>query len=1102
MPKKGVNLNQLNSFHKINGVKIKREYSRFENLQVLALPSDRTPIELAQSYLQSGLVEYAEPDYVLKLHQLTPNDPLYTNGSQWNLNNIGQFGGTPDADIDAPEGWGILNSASNVIVAVIDSGIRYTHEDLAPNMWINPGEIPGNGIDDDKNGYIDDVYGINAIDGAQNPGNPYDDYGHGTHVAGIIGAVGNNGKGVSGVAWRIKIMALKFIDASDSGYVSDAIECVNYAINKGARIINASFGSPTYSSSLQTALNNARSAGIIVVASAGNESQNNDSTPSYPASYNLDNIISVLATDINDNLANYSNYGATSVDVGAPGSSIYSTFFASDTSYIYLSGTSMAAPHISGACALAMERYPLSSYNQIIKRVLESVDKLPSLAGKCVSGGRINLYKLLSNYQIVYTNYLWISTNGMTQISLADNGVSGTILLPFPFNFYGSTKQFIYIGANGLLGFNPNGLDKASNTSLGNTNTPNDAIYVYWDDLNPTSKGTIHYGVVGSAPYRQFVVTWTGVPRKTASSVTLTFQAILQETSQRIILQYQQTQPGKLLSGGGGTSATVGIENATGEMAAEFIANGSPITLTNNMAVAFIPYLSDGISIGPAGDLIASGPVGGPFTPQSQLYYITNTGGLEVSWSASTSADWVSISPKTGILSVGQTTNVTVSINTNAYRLGIGTYNTDLTFSNLTGGSGSTRRSIMLIVNGTNAVLEISPLTGINSTGYTGGPFSPQNALYTLLNSGDAPLEWRASCGVNWISLSETNGRLSPMASSILVVSINTNANLLASGVYTGVISIQNITTGSGSVQLTATLTVQDRPGILAILPDSGFESSGIVGVGFNPAQGYYTFTNAGAGRLLWTAYNTENWLSIYPTNGLLEPGETNLFEIKITTNALNLSAGNYSDIINIFTTNGTSERYTIFASLNVYPKPANLVIMDESTHYFETFVGTGINSNLVLKLINNGGSNLFWNATASSEWIILNAESGILPPSATNEIELTFNSEIIGSLQFGVYTNTVTFSNLFNPQNVVQLNYVLRIRRLPELVALISQDEAKFKIIIYGEPDQTYVIESSTNLYRWTPIYTNTTSSEGVMEYFENLVRSESRYFYRARLP
>jgi subtilisin family serine protease len=189
-----------------------------------------------QQYQTSGLVEYAQFDFIYHAF-ITPNDPLFTN--QWALNNTGQPGGTPDADIDAPEGWDIQSQAPNIVVAVTDTGARLTHEDLTENLWVNAGEIPGNGIDDDGNGYKDDVHGINAI---TESGDPSDDAGHGTHVAGIIGARGNNDKGVSGVAWQLKLMILKWLDSEGEGSDADALECLEYAKNKGAQIVNASWG--------------------------------------------------------------------------------------------------------------------------------------------------------------------------------------------------------------------------------------------------------------------------------------------------------------------------------------------------------------------------------------------------------------------------------------------------------------------------------------------------------------------------------------------------------------------------------------------------------------------------------------------------------------------------------------------------------------------------------------------------------------------------------------------------------------------------------------------------------------------------------------------
>ncbi|MDO8586327.1 MAG: S8 family serine peptidase [Armatimonadota bacterium] len=397
-PKRGLALFRLEELHGQHGVRVRRIFARIGNLQVIELPKGAGVLDLIDKYNKSGLVEYAEPDYIVSTCATEPNDPKYVDGTLWSLNNTGQNGGTADADIDAPEGWDIIHDAPTVIVAVIDTGARYTHEDLAANMWSNPGETPGNGIDDDGNVYVDDVYGINAITAS---GNPNDDNGHGTHVSGTIGAVGNNSKGVAGVAWRVKIMACKFADSGGSGYTSDEIECIDYAISKGAHIINASWGGPNYNQSLYDAIAAARDAGIIFVAAAGNGGSdqigdNNDIVPEYPASYDLDNIVSVAATDRNDGLASFSNYGLNSVDLGAPGASITSAVNTSDSAYGVKSGTSMAAPHVSGALALLAAAYPGDTYSQLTARLLTTTDPIPALDGKCQTDGRLNLYGALT----------------------------------------------------------------------------------------------------------------------------------------------------------------------------------------------------------------------------------------------------------------------------------------------------------------------------------------------------------------------------------------------------------------------------------------------------------------------------------------------------------------------------------------------------------------------------------------------------------------------------------------------------------------------------------------------------------------------------------
>ncbi len=325
--REGAGIRALSSFRS-QGVSIAKEFrtlSRMKGKRYLLLKSNTlTTQELINILRKDPNVELVSPNYIYRAFAV-PNDPRF--GDLWGLNNTGQTGGTPDADIDAPEAWNTTTGSSSVVIAVIDTGVDYTHEDLAANMWVNPGENCTNGIDDDGNGYVDDCYGI---DTANNDSDPMDDNGHGTHVAGTIAAVGNNGVGVTGVNWSAKIMALKFLAADGSGSTAGAIECIEYAVNmkiKGVNVvaINASWGGPNFDPLLRDAIAAAGDAGILFVAAAGNEGNDNDSTPSYPASYDLPNIISVAATDHNDQLATFSNYGATSVDLAAPGVDILST---------------------------------------------------------------------------------------------------------------------------------------------------------------------------------------------------------------------------------------------------------------------------------------------------------------------------------------------------------------------------------------------------------------------------------------------------------------------------------------------------------------------------------------------------------------------------------------------------------------------------------------------------------------------------------------------------------------------------------------------------------------------------------------------------------
>ena len=335
-------------------------------------------------------VRFVEPNAIIHTDAL-PNDPSF--GNQWGLRNTGQSfnfsSATPGDDIHAAGAWDVTTGSKAVTVAVVDSGVDATHPDLASNIWANPGEscagCATNGVDDDGNGFVDDAHGWNCLAGSNNPA---DDNGHGTHVAGIIGAAGNNGTGVSGVDWRVSLMPVKFVGADGSGTTADAICGILYAVANGANVINASWGDTDYSQALYDAIAQADQHGVLFVAAAGNDGENNDSSPHYPASYNLPNVISVAATDANDNLSWFSDYGPGSVDIGAPGQNILSTW--PGGGYRYEDGTSMATPFVTGAAALVKAADPSATAVGIKALLMGTADPAADLSGVVASGGRLD----------------------------------------------------------------------------------------------------------------------------------------------------------------------------------------------------------------------------------------------------------------------------------------------------------------------------------------------------------------------------------------------------------------------------------------------------------------------------------------------------------------------------------------------------------------------------------------------------------------------------------------------------------------------------------------------------------------------------------------
>ncbi|MFM9116404.1 MAG: S8 family serine peptidase [Planctomycetota bacterium] len=569
------------------------------------------PAQVRDWLSTNDVVQSFSSDSVVSVER-APNDSLYST-YLWGLENTGQFSGTVDADIDAEAAWDRTTGSSNTVVAVIDTGIDYTHPDLAPNMWVNPGEVAGDGIDNDGNGFVDDIYGYDFFN---NDGNPLDDQYHGTHVAGTIGARGNNSIGVVGVNWDVKLMALKFLNSSGQGYVSDSVLATNYATmmnerGTNVRVINASYGGGGYDASVASSIARFGDAGGLFVAAAGNAGSNNDSAPFYPAAYGLPNMVAVAASTRTETLASFSNYGATTVDLAAPGLEIASTY--PGNQYAYLSGTSMASPHVAGAAALAFSEFPDATYGEIRQALRSGVDLKSAYSGKTITGGRLNvngtLNYLAANAPSTPSIYLHAAqtyesldlTPGSSGVTTLLNSSSGTTtaavnLAANTFRFYGTNytgATSLYVSENGLITFGSANSSGSNNNLVSSPTQP--TIAPFWDDLvlGSTNGGAVlakleDTNADGTAD--RLIVEWSNVTGTNVSSTIGTFQAILElntgNSDGRITFNYPDLDFG-LTAMNRGTSATIGVSNGSASGARELISfnNGTHALINSGTAI-------------------------------------------------------------------------------------------------------------------------------------------------------------------------------------------------------------------------------------------------------------------------------------------------------------------------------------------------------------------------------------------------------------------------------------------------------------------------------------------------------------------------------------
>ncbi|MBN1601842.1 MAG: choice-of-anchor D domain-containing protein [Chitinispirillaceae bacterium] len=883
-------------------------------------------------------IAYVEPDYVVKAIA-TPNDSYFSQ--LYAMFNNGQTGGTVDADIDATDVWDRHTGNRSILIGIIDTGIDYVHPDLAANIWTNPGEIANNGIDDDNNGYTDDIHGW---DFAYDDSNPTDGHYHGTHCAGTIAGVGNNGIGVAGVMWTASLVALKFLDDGGSGSTSDAIDAVNYANAMDIKITSNSWGGGGFSQGLMDAI----AVGGLFVAAAGNSGSDNDASPHYPSSYALDNIVAVAATDDDDLLANFSCYGLTSVDLGAPGVDIYSC--APGSGYQNLSGTSMATPHVSGAAGLIWTYNPFLSASQVKELLMDNVDPVSALNGRCVTGGRLNVDKALRA-----AGPTWLTASPM----------AGGIVAPGD-----SAAVSVTVTPTGLFGGRYEG-----------------EVMIGTDDpVHQQLRVAVATDIEG---FRSLTITPTSV----------NFGAIW--AGARDTIQIRLSNSGNETTIVNSVSSSNPLFVAAGTFPLTIAPSGSvqipviyqPVNIGNHSGIiTFNSNAEDNPSINVSCTGTGTNPPSITVTPQSissrviagdsatHTVTISNSGGANLHFEISTQESGTNpFAPK----------NVLI----------IGDGGTEVRLDSLFKSAGYTTTIVSDdgVYNGTNPVPDaFGVIVLTDGTNYGSDmPLAGQNAIVNFVQNGGGLIT------TEWIGFEIENGRYTALQS---IVPFTRTSGSSGNETYT-VISQHPITEG---VDATFSITTGTSVGIAnagEIIVNGSVSGAAVVAASFGKGKvvsfasagkysSYDAFINENLKKLIvnalnWTCGSSTEWISLSRDTGTVQPGSS--IQLQVTLRSLELAAGSYAGTINI--------EHNAPASNSPVVVPCTLSIggfrgltATPSTLTFKTVL-TGLTDTLQLTLSNSGNETTVVSSMVSSNvaFSFIGSTPISVAPASSIEIPVVF---------------------------------------------------------------------------------------------------------------